>query len=54
MSLTSSQAYGGVRFCLAEAREEPDPLWRLDWLMKALEWRALARILRTEERRRVA
>lgn len=44
--MSASLAYGGVRHCLACARDEADPLDRIDWFQKALLWRAWARELR--------
>lgn len=44
--MSAADAYGGARFCLSCARDEVDPVERIDWLLKAMEWRALGRLLR--------
>lgn len=44
-------AYGGAFYSLRMARVEgADPMRRLDWLIAALTWRSLARILRNDRR----
>jgi hypothetical protein len=46
VGVKAAEAYGGAICCLRCAREAADDLERMDWLLKAMDWRALGRLLR--------
>lgn len=49
--MSAADAYGGAVHCLRCAREAGDDLERMDWLLKAMDWRALGRLLRARGER---
>jgi hypothetical protein len=49
--VSAADAYGGARHALLCAREAADDLERMDWLLKANDWRALGRLLRMRGKR---